>query len=54
MDEKPSFIKGVLVTLAMYLTAIPIGIVPLVGPLLAITLVPYIAAALGARYAHPK
>ncbi|MGA1794197.1 MAG: hypothetical protein ACMUHM_09615 [Thermoplasmatota archaeon] len=54
MDEKPSFIKGVLITLAMYLTAIPIGIIPLVGPLLAITLVPYISAALGARFAHPK
>jgi len=54
MDQKPSFIKGTLITLSMYLIAIPVGIVPLVGPLMAITLVPYIAAALGARYAHPK
>lgn len=54
MDNKPSFIKGMLVTLAMYLIAIPVGIVPLVGPLIAITLVPYIAAAVGARFAHPK
>jgi len=54
MEQKPSFIKGVLITLSIYLLAIPVGIIPLIGPLLAITLIPYIAAAMGARFAHPK
>ncbi|MBN1390344.1 MAG: hypothetical protein JXA22_06860 [Candidatus Thermoplasmatota archaeon] len=54
MGGEPSFIRGVLLTLALYFLAVPVGIIPLVGPLLAITLVPYIAAALGARLALPK
>ncbi|MGA1872107.1 MAG: hypothetical protein ACMUHY_00410 [Thermoplasmatota archaeon] len=54
MEAEPSFIKGSLVTLSLYLIAIPVGLVPLVGQLVAITLVPYLAAALGARFARPK
>ena len=54
MEGEPSFIKGSLITLSLYLLAIPIGVIPLVGPILAITLVPYLAAALGARWADPK
>ncbi len=54
MESEPSFIKGSLITLGLYLLAIPIGVIPLVGPVLAITLVPYLAAALGARWADPK
>ena len=54
MDDRSSFIKGALVTFLLYLLAIPVGIIPLIGPLMAITLVPYLAAALGARYAHPR
>jgi hypothetical protein len=54
MEGEPSFIKGFVITLALYLLALPIGIIPLVGPILAITLVPYLASALGTRWADPK
>lgn len=54
MEEQPSFMKGLGITLALYLLAIPVGIVPMVGPILAITLVPYLASALGTRWADPK
>lgn len=54
MEREPSFIKGFLITLALYMLAIPIGVVPLVGTILAITLVPYLAGALGTRWADPK
>lgn len=54
MEREPSFFKGLLITLALYLLALPIGIIPIVGPILAITLVPYIASALGTRWADPK
>ncbi|MGA1848896.1 MAG: hypothetical protein ACMUHB_06115 [Thermoplasmatota archaeon] len=54
MDERPSFIKGLLAILGIYLVAIPVILVPLVGQILAFTLVPYIAAAVGSRYADPK
>ncbi|MBN1539521.1 MAG: hypothetical protein JW939_05200 [Candidatus Thermoplasmatota archaeon] len=54
MEKEPSFIRGVLLTLVLYLLALPVGVIPLVGPLLAITLIPYIAAASGARLVHPR
>ena len=54
MENEPSFLKGFLITLGLYLLAIPIGIVPIVGQVLGITLVPYLASALGSRWADPK
>ena len=54
MESKPSFLKGLLITLALYLLALPIGLIPIVGQVLAITLVPYLASALGTRWADPK
>ena len=54
MDVEPSFLKGIMTTLALYMLAIPIAVIPIVGPILAITLVPYLASALGTRWADPK
>jgi hypothetical protein len=54
MEREPSFIKGLLITLALYLAALPVSLIPMVGQVLAITLIPYIASALGTRWADPK
>jgi hypothetical protein len=54
MEREPSFLKGLLITLSIYLFSIPVGLVPIVGQILAITLVPYLASALGTRWADPK
>jgi hypothetical protein len=48
-----SFTKGLLVTLGLYLLFFPIALIPLVGPVLAVTLMPYLASALGTRYTDP-
>jgi hypothetical protein len=54
LDERPSFIKGLLAILGLYLVAVPVMLIPLIGQILAFTLIPYIAAAVGSRYADPK
>jgi hypothetical protein len=54
MESKPSFLKGLLITLSIYLLAVPVGLIPIIGQILAITLIPYLASALGARWADPK
>jgi hypothetical protein len=54
MESEPSFLKGLLITLSINLVAVPIGLVPIIGQILAITLIPYIASALGTRWADPK
>ncbi len=40
--------------MCLYLLSIPMGLVPLIGPVLSITLIPYLASALGTRHAHPR
>jgi hypothetical protein len=53
-SKDPSFIRGLLVTFLILLASVPVVILPLVGPILAFTMVPYLSGALGARLAHPK
>ncbi|MFW3145719.1 MAG: hypothetical protein ACMUIE_02780 [Thermoplasmatota archaeon] len=55
MEEKrPSFIRAALITMGLYLLSVPFIIIPLIGPILAVTFVPYLASAMGSRSAHPK
>lgn len=53
-ELRPSFTKGLFTTLGLYTIAIPMMILPVVGPVLAFTLIPYISSALGSRFAHPR
>ena len=43
-----------MVSYLILLISLPVVILPLIGPVLAITLIPYLSGALGARSAHPK
>ena len=54
MEKGPSFIRGLVTIMGLYLLAIPAMIIPLVGPVLAITLIPYFASAFGSRFTHPN
>ena len=53
-QRTPSFIKGIMISYLILLISIPVAPIPLIGPILAFTLIPYLAGALGARFAHPK
>lgn len=53
-SREPSFIRGLVVSYLILLISVPVVILPLIGPVLAITLIPYLSGALGARSAHPK
>ncbi len=53
-SREPSFIRGLVVSYLILLISVPVMILPLIGPVLAITLIPYLSGALGARSAHPK
>lgn len=53
-EKDPSFIKGMVISYLFLLISLPITPIPFIGPILAFTLVPYLAGALGARFAHPK
>lgn len=53
-SREPSFIRGLVVSYLILLISLPVVILPLIGPVLAITLIPYLSGALGARSAHPK
>ena len=50
----PSFSRAMLSTFAIYAISFIIVFIPLLGAILAFTLVPYFASALGTRWAHPK
>jgi len=52
--QGPSFLKGFLITLSIFFTSALLVLVPLIGLPMALVLVPYFAAAIGTRYAHPK
>ena len=53
-SREPSFIRGLLVSYLILFISVPLTILPLIGPVLAITLIPYLSGAVGARSAHPK
>jgi hypothetical protein len=36
------------------LLSLPVAVLPLVGPIMALTFIPYLSGALGTRFAHPK
>jgi len=48
-DREPSFIRGMMVSLAIYTASLPVAVIPLIGPILAVTMVPYLSSALGTR-----
>ena len=49
-----SFLKGMLATLSIYLSTLILVLVPIIGAILALTLVPYLASSLGTRKAQPR
>lgn len=51
---RPSFTRALLTSFLIYSSSVLLVFLPLLGPILAITLVPYLSAALGTRWAHPK
>jgi hypothetical protein len=53
IPPEPSFIKAVSITMGILSTSILVVLIPILGAILALTLVPYIASALGTRYARP-
>ncbi len=53
-QREPSFVKGIMISYLILLISLPVAPIPLIGPILAFTLIPYLAGALGARFAHPK
>ncbi|MCU0799005.1 MAG: hypothetical protein MUC62_04980 [Candidatus Thermoplasmatota archaeon] len=53
-DKEPSFIKGMLVSLAIYTASLPIAVIPPIGPMLSITIVPYLSSALGTRLTRSR
>jgi hypothetical protein len=50
----PSFSRAMLTTFAIYASSFLVVLIPLLGAILSITLVPYFASALGTRWAHPN
>jgi len=52
--KEPSFSRGLLLSYLILLLSVPVVLIPLIGPILSLTLVPYLAGALGTRFAHPK
>jgi hypothetical protein len=53
-DKDPSFVKGLLISFLIMLTSLIVALIPLIGAVLALTMIPYLAGALGSRFAHPK
>ncbi|MDG6223907.1 MAG: hypothetical protein QCI82_00160 [Candidatus Thermoplasmatota archaeon] len=54
LDAGHSFLRGLLVTLGIYSLSIPLLLAPIVGLILALTLVPYLASSLGTRRVQPR
>ena len=50
----PSFTRAMVTSFLIFSTSVLIVLIPLLGPILAFTLVPYFASALGTRRAHPR
>lgn len=53
-DREPSFAKGIIVSFLILATSLVAILIPLIGVFLALTMIPYLAGALGARFSHPK
>ena len=53
-DIEPSFGKAMAISILIPLLSLPLAIIPMVGPVLALTLIPYISTALGTRYTQPR
>ncbi len=53
-NRGPSFPRALMATTGILATSMPMMLVPLVGPILAVTLIPYLSTALGSRLAHPR
>ncbi len=54
MEHRTSFSKGLFISLLVYASSLLAALLPVVGWLISLTLVPYLSSALGARHAHPK
>jgi hypothetical protein len=54
LETEPSFTRGMLVSLAIYAASLPVALLPPIGPMLSLTMVPYLSSALGTRLAHQK
>ena len=52
-NRQPSFAKGMIISY-LFMFASVVVFIPLIGPILGFTLIPYLSGALGARFAHPK
>ncbi len=52
--KDPSFIRGLLISFLILLPSLVIALIPVVGVFFALSLVPYLSGAVGARFAHPK
>ena len=53
-DIKPSFRKAMTISLLIPLLSLPMALIPLIGQLLALTLIPYLSTAMGTRFTQPK
>lgn len=53
-DKQPSFIRGMVVSLAIYTASLPLAVIPAIGPMLAVTMVPYLSSALGTRLTRSR
>ena len=53
-DIRPSFRKAMTISLLIPLLSLPMALIPLIGQLLALTLIPYLSTALGTRFTQPK
>ncbi len=53
-DMKPSFRKAMAISLLIPLLSLPMALIPLIGQLLALTLIPYLSTAMGTRFTQPK
>jgi hypothetical protein len=52
--NEPSIGRGALLSLGIYVASLPVSVIFLIGPLLSITLVPYLSSAIGTRFVRPK
>ncbi len=53
-DIEPSFKKAMAISLLIPLLSLPMALIPLIGQLLALTLIPYLSTAMGTRFTQPK
>lgn len=53
-DKEPSFIKGMLMALAIYTASLPVAVIPTIGPIFSVSIIPYLSSALGTRLTRPR